>query len=110
MLTPPITPRLDEPQAEEARRAIVQKVVELQKLPFASAHIVEDVELANGVETTVAHRLGRRPVFVRESCVRGAVTVGMVQEVPSTTLDRAKAVVLKASGYGATVTCSVVFL
>lgn len=108
MLKPPSTQRLDDSKAEEARRSIVEKVTELQKLPFVDAQIVEDVELEDGVETTVAHKLGRRPKYIRESCVRGALTVGMVQEVRGGNEDPTRTVVLIASGYGAAIKCSVV--
>lgn len=108
MLKPPATPQLDDKKADEARRAIVEKVAELQKLPLVDAQIIEDVELANGVTTPVAHKLGRRPKFVTVSSVRGAATVGMVQEVRGGNEDPSRVVALVASGYGATIKCSVV--
>ncbi len=108
MLKPPVTQKLDDAKADEARRAIVEKVSELQKLPLVDSQIVEDIELANGVETQVAHKLGRRPKHVSISCVRGASTVGMVQEVRGGNADPTQVVVLVASGYGATIKCSAV--
>lgn len=109
-LAPPITPRLDDPKLEEARRVLAAKIVELQGLPFSGAQVITGVQLSDGIDTPVAHKLGRAPVWAGVSCVRNASTVGMVQEVRSTSHDPKQYVVLRADGYGATVTVSLAVL
>ena len=104
-----ITPRLPEPQAEEARRVLVEAVRELQALPASALTVIPNVSLADGVLVPVAHRLGRAPLFVQCSLPRGAVTPGAVEEVRDGT-DRTRVVMLRASGYGATITADVVVL
>lgn len=104
---PPITSRLADPDAERARRELTTKIVELQTSPFAALEIIANVRLEDGVATPIPHKLGRPARWVRESCVRGASTAGLVQEVRSPKYDPASYVVLVASGYGATITCSV---
>lgn len=108
--TAPNTPRLKEPDAENVRREHARRIVELQATPGAQLQVVTGITLEDGVETPVAHQLGRPPQWVRESCVRGASTVGLVEEVRDGAFDPAKYVVLKASGFGATITCSLAVL
>ena len=85
------------------------KINELAKQPSASMRVIADVELADGIETPVAHKLGRSPTFVRESCPRGALSTGRIDEVrdPAKQVDRSKFVVLKATGWGATIVIDV---
>ena len=104
-----ITPRLPEPQAEEARRVLVEAVRELQALPASSLTAIANVQLADGALVPVAHKLGRPPLFVACSVPRGPAAAGYVEEVRDGT-DRARVVVLRATGYGATVTVDVVAL
>lgn len=104
-----ITPRLAEPQAEEARRVLVEAVRELQALPSADLTVIPNVDLANGALVPVAHKLGRPPRFVSCSTPRNATAAGYVVEVRDGT-DRARVVMLRASGYGATITVDVVVL
>ena len=101
----PRTPQISSfAAAETTRRAIEDCVLELQLVPAASMRIVKDVTLADGVVTPVAHRLGRAPVWVRESCPRGASTTGRVEEIRNGTHNRDQIVALKATGWGATIT------
>lgn len=88
-------------------REVTEAVRELQAVPAVSVRIVRDVVLADGQETAVPHGLGRPAQWVRESCPRGAVSVGMVEEIRSGSHDRSKVAVLKASGWGATITVDV---
>lgn len=88
--------------AETTRRTLEACIVEIQSSPALGSRIIANVELADGVETTIAHKLGRVPRFVRESCPRNAVTTGRVVEVRGAH-DRSQVVVLKATGYGATI-------
>jgi hypothetical protein len=104
-----ITPRLPEPQAEEARRVLVESVRELQALPASSLTVIPSVELADGALVSVAHKIGRAPLFVACSAPRGPAAAGYIEEVRDGT-DRKRVVVLRATGYGATVTVDVVAL
>lgn len=109
-MRPPISIQLSDQDAERVRRSHEEGIRELQSAPFASAMVVASVSLASGIATTVPHRLGRAPTFVRESCPRGASSTGRVEEVRDGTVDRTKAVVLKATGWGATITVDVLVL
>jgi len=103
----PVSVRLADEQAERVRLNHDQRIRELQGLPGAQLGVISDVVLANGVETPVAHKLGRPPRWVRESCVRGAATPGSVEEVRNGSHDRSEVVVLKATGWGATIVVDV---
>ena len=102
-LVAPVTPALKDPDADRVRRELTAKVTELQRLPLAEAVIVAGVSLANGVPTTIAHRLGRAPKLVLPSCVRGPTTTGRIEEVLTGGHDRKQFVVLEANGWGATI-------
>lgn len=102
--------RLDDLQLEIVRRNHHDAIAELQKLPASSVTVLRDVVLADGVETPLAHGLGRPVVWVKESCVRGASTAGAVLEVRDNGLDRSKFVTLKAISWGATITVDVVVM
>jgi hypothetical protein len=101
---------LDDDKADTARREAILAIRELQGLPAAGLVVKQNVTLANGVATPVAHGLGRVPLFVRESCVRGALSAGVVVETRDGAYPRDRYVTLTASGYGATVTVDLVLL
>ena len=90
--------------AETTRRTHEACILELQA---SGPRVIADVELADGVERPIAHKLGRKPVFVTTSPPRGASTSGRIEEVRSGSYDRAQVVVLKATGWGATITVDV---
>lgn len=98
-LSAPATPKLDDEQAEIVRREHERKIVELQAAPAAGMAFVT-VSLADAKATPVAHGLGRRPLFVSQSIVRGATSTGRIVE--SARDD--KYVTLTATGWGATIT------
>lgn len=98
---------LPDPSLEAVRQDHAAAIHELQALPAVSIRIVTNVSLADGVETPVAHGLGRPPQWVRESCPRSPSTSGRVEEVRTGSGDRRKFVVLKATGWGATITVDV---
>jgi hypothetical protein len=102
---PPISIQLDDRDAERVRRSHEDAIVDLQGRTVIVP--LGEVSLASGVETPVAHGLGRRPEQVIVGPVRNASTVGMVQEIRTGSYDRTQVVVLKASGYGATVLADV---
>lgn len=95
--------------ADRARRELTEAVRELQQSPIAGAIVLSNISLADATATTVPHGLGRVPVFVGISAVRGPSTSGRIEEVRSTSgvNDRKKFVTLTANGYGATVTVDV---
>lgn len=98
---------LPDPALESVRQDLTAIVSEIQQLPFASMRVVQGVVLDDGVETPVSHGLGRPPVWVRESAPRGPMTAGIVEEVRTGGIDRRKSVLLKASGWGASITVDV---
>jgi hypothetical protein len=108
--------RVDDPVADRVIRSHAEAIEELQLLPMASASVVRGVLLPQGVEVTVPHKLGRKPVYVRESTPRGATTAGQVHDLgtkSATTgnhIDRTKVVVLRANGFGSDITVDVLFL
>ena len=102
--------RLDDPSAERTRISHHDAIVELQELPFSAARIISDRELASGVETQIAHGLGRLPAAVFPSAIRGSSTAGVIEEIRSSGADRRRFVVLKASGFGSTITVDLVVL
>lgn len=105
----PLQLKLEQDDAERVRRSHHDAIVDLQDAPGYGARVIAGVELADGVERAVSHKLGRAPIFVRESCPRGAVTTGRVEEI-RTTSDRSLIVVLKATGWGGTITVDVMVL
>ena len=96
--------RLPDPALDAVRQDHAAAIGELQNLPAASMRVIQGVELADGIATPVAHGLGRPAAWVRESCPRGAATAGLVEEIRTGTGDRRKVVVLRATGWGATIT------
>lgn len=104
------TTRLADATLERVRQEHASAIGELQALPAVTMRIIPDVTLADGVETPVPHGLGRPAQWVRESCVRGAAASGRVEEIRNGTHDRKLYVVLKATGWGATITASVAVL
>jgi hypothetical protein len=97
-------------KAEKARRAHEDCILELQKQPATGLRVLADIELDDATETPIAHKLGRKPLWVQASCVRGALNAGRIEEVRSSSYDRTQVVVLKATGFGATVLVDVVVL
>ncbi len=102
--TAPSSQQLRDPDAEAARREHADKIRELQQMPAALLDVIPNIQLEDGVDKPIAHQLGRIPQWFRESCVRGAVTAGVITEVTGTQYDPTKYLVLRADGYGATIT------
>jgi hypothetical protein len=93
---------------EDCIRELQKLVTDLQKLPAAGLRIIESVELEDGVDRVINHKLGRKATFVQVSAVRGALNAGRVEEVRGAAYNRDQVVVLNATGYGATITVDVV--
>lgn len=103
--TQALTIRFADQDQERWRRNVEAQVRELQTVPAASLVVLSGVELADGIETKIAHRLGRRPVLTFPSFVRGAITTGRIDEGDSA--DPTKYLVLTANGWGATITIDI---
>lgn len=100
----PAAVRLADESAERVRRSHDERIRELQAVRIAQGAPIKDVELEDGVETPIAHGLGRRAMY-SHTAPRGASTVGMITDArDDARFDPDKYVVLKADGYGATVT------
>lgn len=106
----PIAPRLADSDADRVRRAHHDAIVTLQQMPSASLQVIANVTLTDGTATPVSHGLGRAPAWVAPSCPRNATSAGYIVEVRDGSTDRTKQVLLKASGFGATITVDVVVL
>jgi hypothetical protein len=106
----PQTRRLDDPDAEAVRRSHHDAIRELQAAPAAALRVINSIALTDGTPINVSHGLGREPIWIGPSCVRGPSAVGMVEELRNTGADRSSVVVLKASGYGATITIDLAVL
>lgn len=92
---------------ERIRRNVLEAIRELQRLPFAAAKVARtNIELADGVATPVPHGLGRR-AYVWTSPPRGASSSGRIEEVRDGSHDPTKYVVLKATGWGASIVVDV---
>lgn len=105
--TAPIAAKLEDPDAERVRRAHHDAIRELQTAASAIPSTIADVSLVDGIDTPVAHAVGRRPSFVSSSVQRGGTSTGRITEVRSGSYDRSKVVVLRADGWGATITVDV---
>lgn len=98
------SPRLSDDLAETVRRTHERAINELQALPAASAQIISDVTLPDATVVQVPHGLGRRPRIVLVSPPRNATSAGRIDEIRDGNADRSKFVVLKATGFTATIT------
>ena len=92
---------------DRALRNVRDAIRDLQRR--SAPTLLNGIELTDGVATPVAHGQNRR-VRVFVSPVVGASTSGRIEEVLDSGHDLTKFVVLKASGFGATVTVSLVVL
>ena len=102
--------QLDDRTADQVRRSVGEAIKEIQSRPAMSALVIRNVSLASGIETPVPHGLGRAPMIGLVSPPRGATTTGRIDDLPGTKarpIDRASVIVLKASGYGATITVDI---
>lgn len=102
------TIKLADENAERVRRNHAEAIVELQQSPLAGARVLT-VVLADGQAVPVSHRLGRAPLAVIPSAVRGAVTTGRIEEIRGGTR-RDQTITLKASDWGGTIECEVLVL
>lgn len=95
--------KLDNPDAERVRVSHERALAELQSKPAATEVILGGIVLEAGKATYVPHGLGRAPTFVSSSLTRGAVSAGWIDDI-RTGVDLTKFLLLRANGYGATIT------
>lgn len=103
-IRPAIAPRLDDRKVDDVTRDHAAKINELASLPASSMKFIRGVVLLDGVDTPIAHGLGRPPTFVQPSAPRGALATGRIDEVDAVGADASKYVVLRASGWGSDIT------
>jgi hypothetical protein len=111
--TPVNTRSLDDPATDSMRRTHERAISELQLCDGVQLQAIGAVTMAAGADVIVAHKLGRRPSIVMVGAPRGATaTPGIVRDLGDTTsagatVDRTRAVCLRADGYGVTITVDV---
>lgn len=69
-LTQPHSIKLSDSDAERVRQSHHQAIREIQDLPIASARVIRNVTVVNNNSVTVAHGLGRAPIYVGVSAIR----------------------------------------
>jgi hypothetical protein len=112
-LTPPLSLRLADANAEAVRRNVDQRIGELQRLPTAFLIVVGDFVVPNGGSVLVPHRLGRKPLLVvlspprSEKGAPGLVAGGILIDLTGSDVDRTQAIRIFAAGYGVDVTVTV---
>lgn len=109
-LTPKLTAKLSDPTAEAVRRNVDRRIDEFQQLPLAHAVSIVGVTLPDMFDQRIAHGLGRAPKQIIISPPYPIVnTAGAIFEERTATLagypiDRTKEIVLRAFGWGVTIT------
>lgn len=88
---------------EHLRQNLAQIVRELQE---AHPRTFYGVELADATETPLNHGMGQR-VHLAISPPRGATSTGRIEEVRNGAHDLSRTAILKATGWGATITVDV---
>jgi len=89
---------------DQSMRTVYRAIEELQK---AGGLVHENVTLADNSETTIAHGLGRAPVFVYVSPPRNALASGSIRETRDTSINRDRFVQIGAYDWGADVVVDV---
>lgn len=114
---PALQRKLDDAKTDEVARDHAQQIDALRNAPAGQMRVIAGIVLADGIEQPVAHGLGRPAQWVCASCPRpvslaAADTItgdGRIEESRgSGALDRARYVVLKATGWGVDIVVDVV--
>lgn len=105
-MKPLLSITLADPDSDRVRRSHADAIGDLQGSAQSAARIVENVRLADGVATPVAHGLPKAPRWVQASAPRGPISAGLIEEIRVGT-DRSRVVVLRATGYGTTISVDV---
>lgn len=94
---------IDDPATQRQVNELIRAAKDMARDPVIDRHIFE-ITLASGVLTKVKHGLGRKPIFFVCGPVAGASATGRI--VKSTPDDPSTEIWLTATGFGATVTCT----
>lgn len=111
-MTPVNSIRL-EGDAERSRQSHAQAITELQRAPCAATELLEDVVLPDNAESVVSHHLGRTPRMIIISPPRGASTAGVIRDFAAKSVatgvsyDPSRFIVLRADGWGSTITVDI---
>jgi hypothetical protein len=93
--------KLDDARLEENRREHSDAIEELQRVVGRTASVLANITLEDGIDTPIAHRLGRVPSLVVPSAPRGeALTPGVITDVRGPKIDRRAVIMLRADGFG----------
>ena len=92
--------------ADRVVRNLDRRIRELVDTPIVNGTSILDIELPDGEEVAIAHGLNRRATAL-VSQPQDATTTGRIIEVRSSSYDQKRYVVLKATGFGATVTVDI---
>ena len=108
----PISPTLPDPTIDRVVREHARVLNEVLDLPAAAMRVIAGVVLPDATDVAVAHRLGRPPRWHAASSARPGtgLTGGAVLEVRAAGVDPATHLVLRAVGFGATITVDVAVL
>lgn len=99
---------LRDEDSERSRRNHDLRIKQLAARPAFALTVLGEYALADGVATTISHKLERVPAMVILSAPRGPVTAGYIEELHEG--DRTKNIKLRASDWGATVYVTVAVL
>lgn len=83
-----------------------ERIKQIVGVAMLGGYIKRDVELADATDVPIAHELGR-PASVFLSPPRNPSSSGRIEEVRSDSFDLSKYTVIRATGYGATITVDV---
>lgn len=106
--TTPLDKRLADADADQVRRSHAQAIRELQDLPMSSFRLIRDIVVVNNNPITIAHKLGRAPLFVGVSAIRWdkspSLAVGTVFDYGEVgpnnePIDRTQIIVLVPGGF-----------
>lgn len=100
--------KLADAAAERIRQVTDQRIREIQSVPILGGKLIKDVELADDVDVTVAHGLGRTPAYFLSPprVFFGGLTTGRITDrrlALYDVIDTRKVLVLRAVGWGGTV-------
>ena len=104
----PVQARLSDETAERVRRSHATAIEALQAMPASALTVISGVTLVDGIATTVKHGLGRAPRIVIHGVPRGASSTGRIDEVDNPS--RSQFLLLRATGYTATITVDLAVL
>lgn len=101
---PPVSIQLADASAERVRRNHEERIRELQGSQVVSGRLILDVVLADGVVTPISHGLGRRAVVILSPPRGSGMTTGRIQEIRTGDHAPEQYVVLRADGFGMSIT------